>query len=198
MAQFTSAGIRTSTKKRSRFLDALVSKNENMKKTGMTNIKSPTQTQLASSSQRTPPKIGNSMPSGRRFSTSTTQIPPKIENSLPKPRIMTGTAEVYSRQSAKTIGRADRKGSVQPLARPRTKNHGPHAVAPKEVAPRSVDPSWIFPVGSKVKHQQLGEGVVLPLTYSDQKEGKQDIFVRFGSGEERCFSLHGSDISPIV
>ena len=144
-------------------------------------------------------------PLNRSFSTANSEYrnkpaysPPQTVVTSPKPRKLTGTAEVYSRQPPKISSRTDRKVDLQPAERLRTKKRVLDSEKPKAVVPRTVDPSWFFPIGSKVIHQQLGEGLVLPANSSDQKGEKRDVLVRFGNGEERYFSLHGTDISPIV
>jgi hypothetical protein len=62
---------------------------------------------------------------------------------------------------------------------------------------QKVDPTWFFPVGSKVVHQQLGKGVVLPPKSKESSE-EMLVFIKFRNGEHREFPAHGSDLSPIV
>ena len=145
----------------------------------------------------------SAMPLNRNLSATNTAYRNKPAHNIPSTTVSTpqkrmGTSEVYTRHFPKIVSTTDRQVDLQPAERLRTRKRVPDSEKPKKVVPRTIDPSWFFPIGSKVMHKQLGEGMVLPAHITDQKSEKLDVLVRFGSGEERYFPLHGSDISPIV
>ena len=125
-----------------------------------------------------------------------------------------GTASVYSRQPQSPFdlagsGASSMKSPQEPVRpRPSPAHNSPErkllrngmrnsrkqrAAAGKT---RSIDSTWFFPVGARVRHMQLGEGVVLPPDAKTDEE--HDVLVRFSSGEQRRFPLLGSDLSPFI
>jgi len=62
---------------------------------------------------------------------------------------------------------------------------------------KRMDSTWFFPVGSEVMHKRFGRGIVLPPPA--RSEGNDMIvLVEFEAGNKKEFSVHGSDLSPIV
>lgn len=57
-----------------------------------------------------------------------------------------------------------------------------------------MDSTWFFPVGSTVQHKTHGRGIVLPSAASVNMM----VRVRFASGDELEFPVHGSEISPVI
>ena len=64
--------------------------------------------------------------------------------------------------------------------------------------PSFINASWFFPIGSKVRHKQLGEGVVLPPHAAVDAERGSAVRVEFHTGEQREFPVQTTDLSPIV
>jgi len=121
---------------------------------------------------------------------------PQSRQAQARPRPASTKSQQSSKTSSPRPGLSERSNVPPPALRSeRLARKGTDPSPPKKVAPRPVDSSWFFPVGSKVKHKQLGEGVVLP---SREKGAEQDVHVKFGSGEQRSFPLHGSDLSPVI
>ena len=215
---FTANGIKYVSKERSRFLDVLVSKK---KKRAL-----PNDGAAVGGTQRK--KAGtNRGPASRQYTAATravrTSSHSRSASPMPqKKRKVTGTAGVYSRKTSSPFDRAgDVTRTMPPLQKPseQPRSQSPARRKSEHSAPRpesrlarngtgtrkkatdttrstGIDSTWFFPVGSKVKHRQLGEGVVLPP--KAKADGEQDVVVRFSSGEQKSFPLHGSDLSPVL
>ena len=62
---------------------------------------------------------------------------------------------------------------------------------------QSIDSSWFFPIGSKVRHKIFGEGVVVtPQTTSSL--GSMSVLVEFKNGEQQEFPVQTTELSPII
>lgn len=224
---FTADGSRTVTKKRSRFLDVLLSKEQGSSYGKIDkSAKSPEQAQLARSrsSNALSRDSGNSQTiSGTKYGTvpfegrrvSPSPPPPMQAQNTKK---LTGTASVYARTLQSPFV-AMAKAPLTPKIPPNTTSrpskasessylpsqHVTSALSQRKEAlssqnviePQSIDSTWFFPVGSKVSHQQLGIGIVLP-PLPPGKDGEMAVFVKFCNGEQREFPVHTADLSPIV
>lgn len=219
MPVFTANGISYVKKSRSRFLDALVSTKEKDNKTGAKpsgeirrKKQSAGRTQLSGPPGLAGQRVASPVPRSRSFSTSSPPYrpitPSARSNSRPPSSVVTIPQKAKAQAQQQMHQTHSHSSSPQPPGQtsqrhrsPRNgqvSRHGKTTSRRKKVAgPRAIDPSWFFPVGSKVKHQQLGEGVVLPSAPS-KEDGDHNVLVKFGNGEKRAFCLHGSDISPIV
>ena len=61
----------------------------------------------------------------------------------------------------------------------------------------SIDSSWFFPIGSKVRHKIHGEGVVM-TPQSTTRNGSMSVLVEFNNGEKQEFPVQTTELSPIV
>lgn len=107
----------------------------------------------------------------------------------------TGTNSLYKRQQPPTDF-SSQETSWRPSPKP---EEHIRPSAPKKQAPKNenMDSTWFFPVGSKVKHERFGEGVVLSPP-PPAKEGDMPVLVKFPDGERREFSARGTDLSPVL
>lgn len=63
--------------------------------------------------------------------------------------------------------------------------------------PQRIDSSWFFPIGSKVRHKHLGDGVVLkPQTSA--KNGSMSVLVEFKNGDKKEFPVQTTELSPLA
>jgi len=155
----------------------------------------------------------NPGPASRKYSAATRAVPASSHSRPPSPmpqkkRKVNGNAGVYSRtmlplqkpseqpRSHSPGRRKSEHSAPRPESRLARNGTGTRKKATDTTRSTGIDSTWFFPVGSKVKHRQLGEGVVLPP--KAKVDGEQDVVVRFSSGEQKSFPLHGSDLSPVL
>ena len=62
---------------------------------------------------------------------------------------------------------------------------------------KSLDSTWLFPVGSEVSHQRHGRGIVLPPPPPSESTDLP-VRVKFSSGEQEIFCARGTEISPAI
>lgn len=221
MPIFTPEGIRTVPRRRSRFLDVLVAKKAGpfhgtvVASKATKTLERKQQTRSANtdafSTGSVPP------PTTRRKYSSVAPVRPSAVPSPPPrtaqtPKKLTGTASVYARKNSPfdTMMEAPRSPKRPPTSTPMPSNAGaprtessapsrPNEALSSRVAsqPRSIDSTWFFPVGSKVRHQQLGEGVVLPPLPQGMSV-EMAVLVKFRNGEQREFPVETAELSPIV
>jgi hypothetical protein len=67
-----------------------------------------------------------------------------------------------------------------------------------QIDPQSMDSSWFFPVGSKVRHKVLGDGVVLPPNAPESNDQGMSVLVEFRTGEKQKFPVQTTDLSPVI
>lgn len=238
---FTTAGIRTVKKERSRFLDVLVAKqgtsgatestDAQPVKRGKKNAKQSTRGTNAVYSrasslqhQKSSPRNGaqrttsdfaahHNDPGTHKNSFSCYDDPNsryERRSSLKKDRLEspgtnrpkpTGTQTVYARRNPtsflETPGSHSSQSSVPPKRHPANSSPNKQNVPSSSPTNANMDSTWFFPVGSKVKHDRFGEGIVLPPPVPKMK-GDMPVLVQFPDGERLEFSAHGTDISPIL
>jgi hypothetical protein len=206
---FTKEGMRYVTRRRSRFLDVLVSKTERDSTEHKRSFTS------ASSRQNDARQAyGNAL---RPKSSPLSAIPNKL----------TGTASVYAKKSPLSLERltptssstktpvfqtstSTSRSSQRTTSTPHRPVQAKKAMAPlqpkKALLPKaressqqgSVDSTWFFPVGSKVRHLRLGDGIVLPPHSLGNDATNMIVVVKFSNGDRREFPVQTADLSPIV
>lgn len=203
---FTADGVRSVQKSRSRFLDVLVSTKEGTssvqsigKNTNTLDLAQKTKLASAKFSSRASPQTPQIIPSPKiaQKAKKLTSVHAR-QNKFPfvalaaeapmKPR-PSQPPEVENMRSSTTYRSA---GTGAPGA---SRAMSSKSIPPPQ--PQPIDSTWFFPIGSKVRHQQLGEGVVLP----PDPKGKGDeaaVRVEFRTGEQREFPVQTADLSPIV
>jgi hypothetical protein len=148
--------------------------------------------------------------------------PPSPPSTAKTTKKLTGTASVYARKMQlpfDAMAEAPRAPKRPSTSTPRPSNVGVAPSSPSYGLPRietsvparrsgassgqktsearSIDSTWFFPVGSKVRHRHLGEGVVLPPV-PPEKDAEIAVLVEFRNGEQRKFPVQTADLSPIV
>ena len=211
---FTADGIRTMLKKRSRFLDVLTSKKgETANAGGMpSHGSSKSQTKIGQVNKRfrpagAPPlarSLHNGIPdltlkASKLVGTSgvyETRRPSTLfDTSIEITRHAQPKKKVSQRSSSNGIvsqSRESRKPTSlnQTVARPR-------APLARPARPKTMDSTWFFPVGSRVQHRNLGEGIVLPAP-TQKASDEMAVLVEFRNGETREFPAQGTDLSIVV
>ena len=216
---FTPAGAKTVPKRRSRFLDVLVSKKAGpfhgkivaSKATKTLERKQQTRSANTDAFLRgpVPPQTTRSTKYSSAASIRPSVVPLPPAQTQKK---LTGTASVYARKhsSFDTMMEAPQSPKRPLASTPRPPNvRAPRAessvpLRPNDALsghvmsqPRSIDSTWFFPVGSKVRHQQLGEGVVLPPLQQGMSV-EMPVLVEFHNGEQREFPVETAELSPIA
>lgn len=185
---FTSDGLKTVDRTRSRFLDALVSKkiNDNSTKKQSVSMRTSTSTSVTDKARQI--KAWSATPlstqSSKRFQ-GTARVGSDLRRSVlnQTPRRPQAPKEAQSLQLAcEFVGK-------KPLTPSRQ-------TSPKSSS-NAVDASWFFPIGSKVRHIRFGEGTVLPPNFSDS-DNCEAVLVAFNSGEQREFPVQTTDLSPVL
>jgi UvrD-like helicase C-terminal domain len=88
-------------------------------------------------------------------------------------------------------------GSIRAAASTNNGDLSPNKSKAQTSPQQSIDSSWFFPIGSKVRHKLFGDGVVLtPLTTSSI--GSMSVRVEFKNGEKQEFPVQTTELSPIV
>jgi DNA helicase-2/ATP-dependent DNA helicase PcrA len=196
-SDWSASGPKTVTKRRSRFLDALVSTKSKEDGAGREQKKTSDQRNVVSGSKR---QISSSSNSGvGRHGLQGTNGSRK-PNLVGERRYMDEAVKVQTGRKAWEQIRTNKKLSSSesnPLRKKkdvkRTPSSGPGTVS-KKPSP-DFDPTWFFPVGEVVLHRSLGKGVVLEhLPYSKIEEA--EVSVQFENGKVCNFPALGSDIIP--
>jgi ATP-dependent exoDNAse (exonuclease V) beta subunit len=206
---FTKDGMRYVTRKRSRFLDVLVSKTERDSAEQKRSFSS-----TSSRQNDARPAYGNAL---RPKSSPLSAIPNKL----------TGTASVYAKKSPLSLERlaptsiaaktpasqmstSTNRSPTRTTSNPQRPVQAKKPMAPlqpkkaqppqvrESSQPGSVDSTWFFPVGSKVRHLRLGDGIVLPPHSLGNDATNMIVVVKFSNGDRREFPVQTADLSPIV
>jgi ATP-dependent exoDNAse (exonuclease V) beta subunit len=224
---FSSEGLKTVERPRSRFLDVLVAKK-------------PVASSKLSTEKAMTPKRNNWKKKYRSVQDQANQIKNWISSyNLRKfgtvsSEKFTGTASVYtsSNTNKKTEMKVEKlstktiipKRPSAPLLVPKdqqvsssvqaqrvavdsmsirepspTKNSPPNkSIETRRETQQTIDSSWFFPIGSRVRHKLFGDGVVLTPLTSPSVESKMNVLVEFKNGEKKEFPVQTTELSPIV
>lgn len=213
MTIFSSGGLKSVDRPRSRFLDVLVSKKSSSPDTMKSKISGAS---AAKGNQfKTSSYDKNSLFEDKSFSKKANQI--KLwssesgRNSVMSAKPVTsfiGTSNVYARPG-KIISTDKPKDNTFQTAAPRkpkasnaTRTYSTNDVRAAinkpsnlsdttNLSANTIDSTWFFPVGSKVRHKKLGDGIVLPGE-------SMVVLVEFRSGEKHTFPVQTTDLSPII
>jgi hypothetical protein len=192
---FTSDGLKTIERPRSRFLDVLVSKKTTTSpKEAITRSKETTVIEKARqikswSSSAATRKVGTMSATPReKFSGTTNVYANTVKGPSPVKKV-----EKYS---------VNNQAPNRPLAPTETRSYSrilprSRPVPISQPTPKSMDSSWFFPIGSKVRHKNFGDGIVLPPS-ATVTDGTMAVSVAFDRGEQRVFPVDTTDLSPIV
>lgn len=197
---FTSVGIRTVKRKRSRFLDVLVSK----PRSNGTQKGSPINGPLSRMTEKAITSSARDFSSGSHRG-SVRMAPPSVNKKAQQPQKLTGTGSVYAKKIHSGIApvgatsRANQNQDPSQLKSASTTQPRQHTILQPIAPKKKVDSTLVFPVGSQVQHSQLGEGVVLAQS-TFGKVTPEDVFsvtVEFRNGYTREFPVATSELSPI-
>ena len=98
--------------------------------------------------------------------------------------------------SNRDMTRGERPPSRMSAKRPTSKAAKPTSKPPPvETDASFLDPTWFFPVGEAVLHRNLGPGVVLGHSGTEQPD-EAKVRVEFENGQVLEFPALGSDIVP--
>jgi UvrD-like helicase C-terminal domain len=193
---FTSDGLKTVDRTRSRFLDALVSKKTKpslsvpLPTTGSTRTSAMDKAQkikawsaTAKSKQSSTRFYGTASVYGRQA-----QIPlPGVGKDLRLPAFTQTPRRPQAPKATQSLSTADVETMpLVPIQEPNSKSLS-----------NAMDASWFFPIGTKVRHKNLGEGIVLPPNASDA-DNSGAVLVEFHTGEQRAFPVQTTDLSPVL
>jgi UvrD-like helicase C-terminal domain len=198
---FTSDGLKTIERPRSRFLDVLVSKKittspkepvTRSKKTAA--IEKARQIKSWSSSAATR-NVGTMSATPReKFSGTTSVYANTVKGPSPVKKVEKHSVnnQAPNRPLAPTAARSYSSNDLDRAILPRSR-----PVPISQPTPKSMDSSWFFPIGSKVRHKHFGDGIVLPPS-ATVADGTMAVSVAFDRGEQRVFPVDTTDLSPIV
>ena len=211
-------GPRTTSRNRSRFLDALVSKKSRSRDPGPTRTKQAKERDTdgvlrqrrsysgspASITRRSQPQKSNksrTQASSARRSNGVRVVPTRRvlssnqdTNGYGRPSNI--KSQIFAEQSRIKNGPAhDSNQSRRPLKSSATTSNRKRIGESRKQSGPAMDSTWFFPVGSDVVHNNFGRGVVLQPP-PPGKDKELLVRVQFENGRTMEFPANGSDLSP--
>jgi ATP-dependent exoDNAse (exonuclease V) beta subunit len=190
---FTADGLKTVDRFRSRFLDALVSKKANGSSTKKSSVSMRPSTSISVMDKAQQIKALAKQSSKRLYGTSSAY---GKEAQMPSPRNgkdvrPSAFNQAPRRPQSPKASQSFLTAAVGKMPLP------PHREPNPKSSSKAIDASWFFPIGSKVRHKHLGEGIVLQSNVSDA-DSCDAVLVEFQTGEQREFPVQTTDLSPVL
>lgn len=177
---FTPDGLKTVDRTRSRFLDVLVSKKVSASSTKKSSVSMRTDISAMDKAQQIKAWSGTAMSKqSPSFLGQGRDVRPSTFSQKPQRPQAPKATQSFSPA-------VDRKMSLPPRREPN-----------RSAVTNSMDASWFFPIGSKVRHKHLGEGIVLPPNVANA-DNSGAVLVEFHTGEQHEFPVQTKDLSPVL